>query len=842
MDAKTWIKVKDIFSGIVDLDEAERSLKLNKICNGDHELRAEVVALLRSNDEVEDFIEEPAFIVSDALPPDVEPTTDKVIGHYRVVREIGRGGMGTVFLATRDDGEFKQEVAIKVVSSAFLGRESLRRFRQERQILAGLNHPNIARLLDGGVTDEGLPYLVMEFVEGEPLIEHADKHNLSIDERLRVFLKICRAFAYAHGNLIVHRDIKPSNILVTSDGDPKLLDFGLAKILDIESEEDRTATNFRALTPAYASPEQIRGDTITTASDIYSLGVVLYELLTGSRPFNYESATFEKMIQMVSVSEPVLPSQAASRSRRGGEEEKRRRGAKTVVPSSPPLLFSPSQLKGDIDNIVLMAMRKEPERRYRSVEQLADDIERHLKGLPITASQDTFTYRSSKFIRRHWIGVASAVVIILVLIAGIITTSWQARAARRAQARSETIGAFLQNMLGSAAPEAKGSDVKVKDILAEAATRARTELADDPEAMAQVLLTLGRTYVSLTLYGQAEIELRAAAEASEKANGISHPTTAASLAWLGIALAYEDKFVEGETVSMRAVELERNLHPDGSEDLGYALFGYAANLMQKGDAATSLKAAREASEDIKQSLGEQHGYYLATINQTALANDYLGNLDEAERLYRQTLVQADSVEPRYRIFIAQAALFMGKLLIKKGNFDTAEIYLNKSETVYRDVLGDSNTTIAYIRQISGKIRIHRHDFNGAVMELRESLEMFSKSLPPENGYVLQSKMALGLALTRAGKLSEGEQYLREAQTAAAKTLPPASALRAEIESTLGECLTARGQFAEAETLLTGARAAEESETTSTSQTAFETKRRLSALYKAWNRPAESRKY
>lgn len=291
MDAETWARVKEIFSEVIELDPDLREKRLAEACGDDLQLRTEVEALLRSNDEVEGFIEEPAFAIADAIPPDIEPSANKQIGHYRIVREIGRGGMGTVFLATRDDGEFQQEVAIKIVSSAFLGRENLRRFRQERQILAELSHPNIARLLDGGVTDDGLPFLVMEYVEGEPLVEFAEKRSLTVEERLRLFQQICRAVAYAHAKLIVHRDIKPSNILVTSDGEIKLLDFGLAKFLDIESG-DITATNFRALTPAYASPEQIRGQPLTTSSDVFSLGVVLYELLTGSRPFNYESVAY----------------------------------------------------------------------------------------------------------------------------------------------------------------------------------------------------------------------------------------------------------------------------------------------------------------------------------------------------------------------------------------------------------------------------------------------------------------------------------------------------------------------------------------------------------------------
>ncbi len=839
MEAKTWAKVKDIFAGTVDLGEDERCLKLDEICNGDQDLRAEVEVLLRSNDEAVEFIESPAFTVSDAVAPDFEPVTGKVIGHYRVEREIGRGGMGAVFLAKRDDGEFQQEVAIKIVSSSFPGRESLRRFRQERQILARLNHPNIARLLDGGVTGDGLPYLVMEYVRGDPLIEHADGQKLSIDDRLRLFLKICRAFAYAHSNLIIHRDIKPSNILVTRDNEPKLLDFGLAKFLDIENDELRTATNFRALTPAYASPEQMRGDPITTASDIYSLGVVLYELLTGTRPFAYESETFEKMIQLVSNSEPVKPSEATSFQE--GEKERKGEREKRITNSQLSTLDS-RLLRGDIDNIVLMAMRKEPERRYRSAEQLADDIERHLNGLPITASKDTFAYRSSKFVKRHGIGVASASVLALVLIAGIITTTWQARAARRAQARAETIGAFLQSMLGAAAPEAKGKDVTVKDILADASARAKVELADDPEAMAQVLMTLGRAYVSLSLYQQAENELREAAAVGEKSSGSLNSTTAASLAWLGIALAYQNKFAEGESVSQRAVELERKLHPDGGEDLGYALFGYSSNLIQKGDAAAALPAAKEASEIIKRTLGERHGYYLATLNQIALANESLGNLDEAERLFRQTLAQADLIEPRYCIYIAQASVFLGRKLIKKGNYNEAETQLRKAETIYREVLSDSDPSIAYIKQLSGKIHIQRREFDRAAGELRDSVDMFLKSFPPENVFVLRSKIDLGLALTRAGKLAEGEQYLREAQTAAAKTLPSESSLRAGIESTLGECMTAKRQFAEAETALLKALAAQQTQDVPNGQALIETKLRLATLYTAWNRPAEAQKY
>lgn len=838
MDAKTWEEIKEIFAEVIGLDDVDRRHRLDELCDGDQKIRVEVEALLRSNDEVENFIEEPAFTVASALPTDAEPTVDKMIGHYRILREIGRGGMGTVFWAERDDGEFQQEVAIKVVSSAFLGRENLDRFRQERQILAGLNHPNIARLLDGGVTDDGLPYLVMEYVDGRSLIEHADTQNLSIDERLRLFLKICRAFAYAHGNLIVHRDIKPSNVLVTADGEPKLLDFGLAKILDIDNNRIRTDSYFRALTPAYASPEQIRGDQITTASDIYSLGVVLYELLTGSRPFNYDSLTFERMIEIASGSGPVPPSAAL---KKGGE--KRRREEREKKNADSRLLTLDSRLlRGDIDNIVMMAMRSESDRRYRSVEQFANDIECHLAGLPISATANTFGYRGSKFVRRHWIGLASASIIVLTLIGGIIATTWQAREARRAQARSETVGSFLQNMLGSAAPEAKGSDVKVKDLLADAALRARNELADDPDALADVLLRIGRTYISLTLNDQAETELRAAVAVSEKANGEQHPVTAASLALLGMALGFQNKSDEGLRVSQRAVAVGRKLYPNGHEDLGSALYAVALNHLQRGEATEALPFALESSDIIRRFLGERHGYYLATINEIALVHERLGNIDEAEKYYRQTIEQGEGMDRRYRIYLAQASTYLGRILLKKNQTQDAVSHLKNAEAIYRDVLGDSNTSVAYILQILGTIHIERGEFEQAREKLGRSLEMFTESLPEEHGFVLQSKVILGLALTRSGKSSEAERHLREAKSAADKTLQPESALRAEIDSTLGECLTARRQFAEAEVLLLSSRSVQTISNAPPGHPSFETRRRLRKLYRAWHRPAEARNY
>lgn len=331
------------------------------------------------------------------------------IGAYKVVREIGHGGMGTVYLAERDDEQYHQQVAIKLINPGLGGEIIRRRFRNEMQILADLNHPNIARLFDGGETAGGVPYLVMEYVDGTPINVYCDEHNLSTEQRLKLFCTVCDAVQYAHQHLVIHRDIKPGNILVTGEGLPKLVDFGIAKLLAHgTSTADAGATAMPFMTPEYASPEQVRGASVTTATDVYSLGVVLYELLSGRLPYRFQSRMPHEVAHAICEQTPERPSTARHK-----------------------------RLHGDLDNIVLMAMRKEPERRYGTAQQFAEDIQRHLDGRPVRARHDTFSYRAGKFIRRQKVAVGAAALIAITLLVGIIATAWQARVARAERARSE---------------------------------------------------------------------------------------------------------------------------------------------------------------------------------------------------------------------------------------------------------------------------------------------------------------------------------------------------------------------------------------------------------------------
>ncbi len=369
-------------------------------------------------------------------------------GAYQVIREIGRGGMGAVYLAGRADDQFKKRVALKILRADVNAQEVLSRFRHERQILASFDHPNIAGLLDGGSTPNGEPYFVMDYVEGTPIDQYCDSHSLSVPERITLFRQVCSAVQYVHQNLIVHRDLKPSNILVTPQGVPKLLDFGIAKILKPEmmaTMVNATRAEDRVMTPAYASPEQVRGEPITTASDIYSLGVVLYELFTGRRPYRVKSGAAHELARVICDEEPDKPSAAITKTDRGAAQKAARVEEVSRKRSTEPDRLE-RRLRGDLDNILLKAMRKEPQRRYASVEQFSEDLHRHLANLPVSAHEDSFRYRTEKFVRRNVVVVATGAIAVLSLLAGLIVTTMAFRQARTERALAESRFEDVRNL------------------------------------------------------------------------------------------------------------------------------------------------------------------------------------------------------------------------------------------------------------------------------------------------------------------------------------------------------------------------------------------------------------
>jgi serine/threonine protein kinase len=447
MSPDRFRQIRSLFESAVQLVFEERAAFLDKACQGDDQLRLEVDKLLVADEEAA-FIDQPALMEPDPLRPTEHSSLAMEglhIGPYQIRREIGRGGMGAVYLAARMDGAFQKDVAIKFMSRGFGEGDMVRYFQQERQILATLDHRNIARLLDGGTTEDGLPYLVMEYVDGQRIDHYCDEHKLNVTERLQLFEKVCEAVQYAHRNLVVHRDLKPGNILVTIEGTPKLVDFGIAKLINTGSGETNLTlpqTGTWAMTPEYASPEQLRGEQVTTATDVYSLGVVLYELLTGHRPYRItRRMLLHEVARVVCEEEPSRPSMVVGQVEQLGTPDGQ---AVTIHPESVSAVREgkPAKLRrrlaGDLDNVVLLALRKDPARRYSSVEQFGEDLHRHLRNQPVRAQADSVLYQVWKFIARNKAGVAAAVLILLLLCGGIIGTGSEAVIAKMERVRAET--------------------------------------------------------------------------------------------------------------------------------------------------------------------------------------------------------------------------------------------------------------------------------------------------------------------------------------------------------------------------------------------------------------------
>jgi serine/threonine protein kinase len=598
MQSERWKKVKEILAEVLELEASERPEFLKKI---DASLRAEVESLLAFEEESENSMDLPAVEFSKDFFDEEAGNSliGQTIGNYRIVSELGAGGMGAVFLATRADGNFEQKAALKLLKREINTAALRRRFQHEREILASLEHPNIARLLDAGTTGDKIPFLAMEYVEGLPINLYCRKHDLDLNQRLDLFRKICGAVNFAHRNLIVHRDLKPSNILVNKDGVPKLLDFGIAKILspEFEQSDSATVTKLGIMTPGYASPEQLQNKSVTTATDIYSLGVILYELLTGHRPFETKEGDLKEIYRAVLENEPERPSSVVSRPWKTGknntsENLEKITGNKERTTASQTQTPNPKSLSGDLDNIVLKALRKEPERRYSSAENLAEDIRRHQRGLPVTARRNTFSYRAEKFFKRNKARVIAGIFIILAIIGGIIATLWQARAAQAERARAEKrfndVRKLANSYLFEVYPEIENLEGSLKarekiltnalrylDSLSNEAggdLELQSELATAYEKIGDVLgamnnSSLGNIQAGLDNYAKAG-KLREAVLAAGPANTEAKEKLANNYYVTARTLWNNSQTAEAETAFEKALKLRRELvaaQPESAE-------------------------------------------------------------------------------------------------------------------------------------------------------------------------------------------------------------------------------------------------------------------------------------
>lgn len=748
MTPERWEKINRIYHGVVEIDAGKQSQFLTEACDGDDALLQELKSLLASHEKAGTFIEEPVFAagIEWAEEEDSSYAAERRIGSYEITRLIATGGMGSVYLALRADDQYHKQVAIKVIKRGMDTDYILRRFRYERQILANLNHPNIAQLSDGGATEDGLPYYVMEYVQGEPIDVYCDSHELPIAERLKLFLTVCSAVQYAHQNLVVHLDIKPSNILVTQEGIPKLLDFGIAKLLDTGSYQQTLLTTGitpRLVTPSYGSPEQFRGEAITTASDIYSLGVLLYELLCGHHPYQLKDRSIAEVSRVICEEQPRRPSTMATL----GEEIPPVDQNKVRDPYSPEIVSklrhtTPEKLRrklaGDVDNIVLKAMQKEPQRRYRSVEQLSEDLQRHLDGRPVAAQPDTLIYRTRKFIARHKTSVFAGFFVFLSLVAGTIGVAWQAHVARQQRARAEhrfnDVRALANSLLfdlHDSIKDLSGSTPARKllvdralqylDSLSQEASGDRAlqeELAQAYEKVGDVqgnpyYANLGNTAGAIESYGKARTILESLLE--------SDPDNA-SLKWgLGsnntaLGWCYETKqdFPSALRYLRQALAIFESIVPQdakASDRVAGSHYGIANILAETGDSDGALENYRKAAA-IRLAALPSASVAQGTLLRTHLAADYTGiarvyggqgQFDAAIEAQQEStalieeLYAADHTNATLRGFLADSYQFAGSDLIGKGNLQKGMQNLRVSRQIYQSLseVDPSNALVRY---------------------------------------------------------------------------------------------------------------------------------------------------
>ncbi|HEX5124230.1 MAG TPA: tetratricopeptide repeat protein [Rhodanobacteraceae bacterium] len=851
-------RVRELFAEAIDLPADERSAWLATQCGDDAALRAEVEQLLRADAKAHDFMESPPASVADAAAAFAHDASPATFGVYRVVRSLGQGGMGEVWLAERNDGEFEQRVAIKRLTYPTPGL--LQRFRLERQILARLEHPNIARLIDGGLDANGIPYLAMEYVEGVPITAYARDRGLGVAARLRLFVRVCEAVQYAHQNLVVHRDLKPSNIFVIADGTPKLLDFGIAKVLTTDDSGEATQTIARLMTPDYAAPEQFTGDAITTATDVYALGIVLYELLAGTRPYRSAKTGDAAVIAALRGDAPA-PSAAVDRTSADGAARRR-------------------ALRGDLDRIALKAIAKEPARRYASAEALAADVRRHLEGRPVTARGDGAWYRLGKFVRRNRYALAAAIFVVAIGVAATVVSLEQAARANAQAARAEAARRFLIGVFEQASPdENRGRPMTAHELLekgeqrlagadlAAPATRADltgligglywdlgdyaraepllkealalTDANDIPgEVKARVLVTAAsvesersqnddarqhaekalahaeragaiaapersdalRIHVRiLTEQGdldRAETEVRRLLADDEIAYGKDSIAVAKDWALLAHALDELSRYPESVAAFEKALALDRNLLGARSAQAGQDLNDLGFALSHKGDYVAAERVLGEALDIKREIYGAAHRETLVARANLIMAGEKQGRYEEGLQARLALLVdQRQILGDTHKDELARAENMIGLDGIMLGRPDEAERALRASVALWREA-GSEIDSAGPLGNLAFALRMQGR-YADAEAALRETIAIEAKHYPPSSEWLNQDRGFLGDLLRLEHRYDEALAELRAAIAAVKSSVSEADPVLAKLQAQLAEAELDAGAPAQA---------------------------------------------
>ncbi len=830
MSTPAFARIDALFHAALALPEAQRARFLDETCGDDRGLRQRLQAMLTQDARDADALAG-AVRAGRQQFRGVSETMPERIGPFRLLRRIGQGGMGTVYLGEREGSDFEQRVAIKLLRDLHDSREVSARLRRERRLLARLAHPNIARLVDGGELDDGTPFVAMEYVEGTNLLGHVAERALPLAGRLRLFLQLLEAVAYAHRHLIVHRDLKPENVLVDAEGSVKLLDFGIAKLLegDDAATSGSTMTAAAAMTPCYASPEQLLGQTVSTQSDVYSLGVMLYELLTGTLPF-----ASDPQLSPLELQNRICTTQA-------------------VAPSRTPDAAVPARsLRGDLDKIVLKALRKEPQRRYASVDALADDIRAHLGGRPVSARPDSWRYRAGKFVSRNPVGVGVSLALLATLLLFALTSRWQAvrYAAERDRAESEATAAsqvtdYLIDLFRVPDPvESAQRDLTARDLLDKAAASLPGEVDEAPLLRARMMQVIGLSYANIGAYGPAVHLLESALSVRERESGKNSLAVADTLNRLGNihrtygrldlaeatltrALAIREALQSGPDAELadsfnnvgllqyqlghyrsslqtlqHCIDMHRKLTGDGTMAIAIALHNRTLPLMSLARYSEAESGIRRAIA-IKQALGMQDRSTL--VNSQALLASMLfdeGHLQQSLALRNATLARRRALYPEGHPSLVSGLLGMSRLQLMLGHPDEAQRVLAEAQRWADRVDSSSRLITARVLVGQGRLALATGDLDGARTQLGEALAIRRAALAADHPDLAEAQYLAGVAALATGDMEEAASLLRSAAGQRETQLPTGHPERREVRLALAALDASSGALAPAREAMT----------------------------------------
>ena len=823
MDGNTdWKRVEALFFAAEDLTPEERGPFLDQACGDEPELRRRVERLLSASASAEgdDRIER---IVQRAVDTDMDLTTGESspdatrrldrLGPFRILEPLGEGGMGTVYLGERADGTFEQKVAIKVVKQGLFSRHVERRFERERQILARLEHPAVARLLDGGTTADGQPYLVMEYIDGEPIDAYCDRHRLPIAARLELFRKVCAGVQIAHRNLVVHRDLKPSNILVTADGQPKLLDFGISKLLENDEDSTDPALTFlgqRVLTPEYASPEQIRDEPITTAVDVYALGLLLHRLLTGHRPYPLPDSRGEELRKAICDHPAERPSVTASRL--ASADPSLSEAVATARSTEPRKLRR--RLAGDLDHIVSKALRKEPSERYGTVELFAADIGRHLEGLPVHARRGGWRYRAGRFLARHRAGVGAVAVVVTAITFGWLAQIREAdranQEARRANQETQRANAearataevadFMIELFDAADPTLTREEITARQLLDRGVERIHEELQGQPLVQARLMSALGRVYHNHGFFDRAEPLFAGALDRRQSHLPSGHPDIATAHLDLADDLRVQNRLEAAMPHYQQALAMRREHFGEDSLEFAQVINNMALGLMRAADYERAAEFLRRALDIRRRHLGD-HKWVAQCLHNLTLIGMHRGDYraavaagEEAVELKRRILAPDDPSLGRTLFELSAALQRLGRYAeAERHSIESLQILRNAWEETHVAVLA-ARGDLAYLRHLMGSQE-------SAAAEQRQVLRLKQEHLGPDHREVAFSLHSLGSQLEDRNDLEGAEDVFRRSLELRKQIYPEGHPSLATARHHLGSLLLKRGRVEEAEPLL-----------------------------------------